>query len=293
MTEPNDHPTPASSSADQPEPEGKKIGPLGVIGAGFAALFLVAGLVVSLVVLVRDDDAPLVQLGDPAGSPAAAPDPAAGQFEPAPVFDPLGRVSYVPRNPAGVILDQSAPTAGRPATTPPSGVMLQRIHGNMTLPFSTSDGPTAIDDSGVATGFAHTPQGAALAAAHYLAYLFGGNDRVDMLAASGQVDDPDRDLLVKKRANDLRGEVWQADGAPAAAMPSVRVDYADPLARVWFGYSASTEGRTTYSRIRTDVLWTGDRGWVLQARRDYDPQGPTAVGTRDENPFEAGWTTWW
>lgn len=292
MTEPHSAPDPVSAPPAA-EPEGKKIGTLGWAGAGFAVLFLVAGLVISLVILVRDDDAPLVQLDAPANAPAATPDPSAGQFEPDPVFDPLGRVSYVPRDPAGAVLDQVTPSGSRPVTAPPAGVILERVHGNMTLPFSTSDGPTAIDDSGVATGFARTPQGAALAASHYLAFFFGGNDRVDMLAASGQVDDPGSDLRVKKMANDLRGEVWQADGAPAAALPSVRVDYADPLARVWFGYSATTDGRTTYSRIRLDVLWREDRGWVLQARRDDNPQGPTAVGTRDEIPFESGWTTWW
>ena len=41
--------------------------------------------------------------------------------------------------------------------------MWQRVYG-ATIPFSTSDGPTAISADGVPSGFSHTPQGVVLAA---------------------------------------------------------------------------------------------------------------------------------
>lgn len=277
------------------EPEGKKIGTVGLMGVGLVVAIILAGIVVSLVALQKDQDTPLVSVDTGGSSAPATPDPEAGLFEPDPEFDALGRVTYTPKDPKGVVLDQSPPPAGRAPDAAPSGVMLQRIHGNMVLPFSTSDGPTAIDASGVATGFAHTPQGAALAAAHYMAYLAAGNDRLEMIAASRQIDDPDSDLEVRRQANDLRGRGSVADGAPAVVLPSVRVDYTDALTRVWFGYSANLDnGGTQYRRLYLDVIWRDDgRGWVVQGRRDGDQRGPTIGVQLDATPFEPGWHTWW
>lgn len=204
MSEPTTSPEPGPQSPP-PEPEGKKIGTIGLIGVGLVVVIILAGLAVSLVVLQRDQDTPLVNTDAGGSNAPVTPDPQAGLFEPDPEFDTLGRVTYVPKDPNGVVLEQITPPAGRAADAAPAGVMLQRIHGNMVLPFSTSDGPTAVDSSGVATGFAHTPQGAALAGAHYMAYLAAGNDRLDMIAASRQIDDPNSDLEVRRQANDLRG----------------------------------------------------------------------------------------
>ncbi|OZC56049.1 hypothetical protein CH267_10825 [Rhodococcus sp. 06-621-2] len=293
MSEPT---TPAAEpQASPPEPEGKKIGTVGLIGVGLVVVIILAGIVVSLAVLQRDQDTPLVSVDADGSSAPATPGPEAELFEPDPEFDTLGRVTYVPKDPNGVILEQITPPAGRAADAAPSGVMLQRIHDNMILPFSTSDGPTAIDSSGVATGFAHTPQGAALAGAHYMAYLAAGNDRLAMIASSQQIDDPDSDLEVRRQANDLRGRGSVADGAPAVALPSVRVDYTDALTRVWFGYSANLDtGGTQYRRLYLDVIWRDDgRGWVVQGRRDGDQRGPTIGVQLDSTPFEPGWHKWW
>lgn len=290
-----DEPT-TSSTTSTDEPESKRIGTVGLIGAAFVVLIIVIGLVISLVVLNRDQDTPLVPADGTAAGDPATPDPEnSSEFEPDPVFDALQRVVYVPKDQNGVILDQQRPPAGRSPQTPPAGVMLQRIHDNMVLPFSSSDGPTEIDSSGVATGFSHTPQGAALAAAHYMAYLTTGNDRIDMLTESRQIDNPDTDVKVRKMANDLNGPASVAPGSPATALPSVRLDYADSLSRVWFGYSSTLkDGSTQYRRVRADFVWRGERGWVLQARKDGDPQGPTIYGTADKNPLdEPGWMKWW
>lgn len=88
-----------------------------------------------------------------------------------PEVDIFGRRVDIPANPEGVIRAQTAARRhpGDPEwlTAAPAGLRepggWQRVHGAV-VPFSTSDGPTRIDN-GVAAGYAHTPQGAALAAA--------------------------------------------------------------------------------------------------------------------------------
>ncbi len=89
-----------------------------------------------------------------------------------PTTDLHGRRVETPTNPLGQVLPQTG-TASTPSTTDadaaegtvpvPAGLMWQRVYGE-PLPFSTSDGPTAINAQGVPTGFSHTPQGAVLAA---------------------------------------------------------------------------------------------------------------------------------
>jgi hypothetical protein len=293
MTEPHydENPTPATEPT---EPEGKHIGTVGWIGVGMVVVIMLAGLAVSLVVLSRDQDTPLVPLDDGGTAAQVTPQDAAGLFEPDPEFDSLDRVVYVPKDPNGVVLEQKTPPAGRTPETAPEGVMLQRVHGNMVLPFSTSDGPTAIDSSGVATGFSHTPQGAALAAAHYIAYFTGGNDRIDMIAASGRADDPTGTIAEAKRYNatGVLGSV--ADGSAYVALPSLKLNYTDALTRVSFGYTATLkDGSTQYRRVFSDFIWREDRGWVIQVRPLNSPQGSTVGGTADQTPFEPGWLTWW
>ncbi|WP_051032264.1 hypothetical protein [Nocardia veterana] len=106
-------------------------------------------------------------------APTTAPASSATGFT-TPDVDVFGRRVDVPANPAGQPLEQTAPQR-RPddpqwLTAAPAGTRgpdakggWQRVHGAV-VPFSTSDGPTHIQD-GVPVGYAHTPQGAALAAA--------------------------------------------------------------------------------------------------------------------------------
>lgn len=89
-----------------------------------------------------------------------------------PTTDLHGRRIDTPTNPLGQVLPQTTkPSAAQPITNPdspldpPTGLMWQRVNG-VPLPFSTSDGPTSISEQGVPDGFAHTPQGAVLAAWH-------------------------------------------------------------------------------------------------------------------------------
>lgn len=98
-------------------------------------------------------------------APAPAPaDQGASGFGP-PSADLWGRPIAHPNNPAGQALPQHPvdrpPYTAGDVLPSPEGMMWQQV-GPWALPFSTSDGPTRIVGP-LAEGFAHTPQGAALA----------------------------------------------------------------------------------------------------------------------------------
>lgn len=113
---------------------------------------------------------------DPSVSPPRPAD--TGDGFAAPVTDVFGRRVDIPVVAAGHPLPQTpepiAQTDPSWLTAPPIGVRerggWQRVHG-VSVPFSTSDGPTRITES-MAAGYSRTPRGAALAAvyiAHQLA----------------------------------------------------------------------------------------------------------------------------
>lgn len=247
------------------------------VGLAAVAVIVVVGLVVSIVMLFRGDDAePLVSL-DPATDNGTTAQDKDSLFEQDPVFDKLNRVVYVPLDPHGVILADTLATGNRPVEQAPSGVMLQRIHGNMDLPFSTSDGPTGFTDNGVATGFARTPQGAALAAAHYFGYLAAGDNRVEMLTEAGRVSDPTGQLSTVKLADDT----------PTGAMPMVHVTFHPDLTLVKFGATVErTNGATEIRVSKIPVVWREGTGWVVQL-------DSTALGGEFEPMSSEGWQQWW
>ncbi|WP_378741166.1 hypothetical protein [Nocardia brasiliensis] len=85
-----------------------------------------------------------------------------------PTTDLFGSRLEVPAEESGVALQQNPAARPDPArpdylTAAPANMQWQRGWGGAALPVSVSDGPTRIRH-GVASGFARTPQGAALAA---------------------------------------------------------------------------------------------------------------------------------
>ncbi|MBX4171670.1 hypothetical protein K3M35_23995 [Rhodococcus sp. DMU2021] len=246
------------------------------IGLAGLTVILVVGLVFSLVLVFRGDDEPLVSL-DPTTDNESASQLEDLQFEPDPVFDRHNRVIYVPLDPKGSILSATPAAANRAADQAPSGVMLQRIHGNMDLPFSTSDGPTGFTDNGVATGFSRTAQGAALAAAHYLGYAYAGGNRLEMATEAGVVSEPNGEFSQLKIADDT----------PASVMPLVNVLFNPDLTLVKFGYTAEMkDGSTKIAVSKLPMVWREGTGWVLQA-------DSTALGVEYEPVSADGWQQWW
>ncbi|MBD8057080.1 hypothetical protein ICV35_25930 [Rhodococcus ruber] len=246
------------------------------IGVAGVAVIVVVAVVFGLVMAFRGDDEPLVSL-DPTTDNAATTEVEDGLFEPDPVFDKANRVIYVPLDPNGVILSDTLASGSRPADQAPSGVMLQRIHGNMDLPFSTSDGPTGFTDNGVATGFSRTAQGAALAAAHYFGYAYAGGNRLEMATEAGLVSDPKGEFST----------LGIADDTPASVMPLVNVLFNPDLTLVKFGYTVERpDGSPRIAVSKIPMVWREGTGWVLQA-------DSTALGVEYEPLSADGWQQWW
>jgi hypothetical protein len=139
----------------------------------FVVLLITAGAVV-LITRHHDTNTRPTAGPTPSAVPSSGPGTATGFA--LPLTDPFGRRIDVPNNRYGQVLDQTAPqhkpTDPDWLTAAPAGTHGADAHGwqqvyGATVPFSTSDGPTGLS-AGAPTGYAHTPQGAALAAAYVM-----------------------------------------------------------------------------------------------------------------------------
>ncbi|MFZ2178838.1 MAG: hypothetical protein WAW17_33360 [Rhodococcus sp. (in: high G+C Gram-positive bacteria)] len=284
--QPTDTPTPAPPPQPSESSSGKDASTTSLMVGSILAVIVVAAVIVSVFIFVRGGDEPLVPAGDQGSGATAAIEP--DQFEPDPFFDEKGRVVYAPLNDNGVLLTQSSPAASRAATTAPSGIMLQRVHGNMYLPFSTSDGPTAFSDSGVATGFARTAQGAGLAGVHYLNYLSTGNSRIKKLQDAGLLIDP-KNLIAEVIELNASGRAGAApDNFPGRVFQMIKVDYTDDLVRVHIGAAVTLkDGRDQNTDMWLDLVWRDGPGWVVKV----PPAGEKNFRTVAD--YSEGWTSWW
>lgn len=279
---PPKEPAPTDSGSDS----GRDLSLRWLMGGSILVVIVVVAVIFSIVIAVRGGDEPLVPAGDQGNGATAAIE--SDQFAPDPFFDEKGRVVYVPLNTNGVTLRQSSPATGRAATTAPSGIMLQQVHENMHLPFSTSDGPTGFSDSGVATGFSRTAQGAGLAGVHYFSYLATGNTRVKMLQDAGVVSDPNNTLpeLIKFNSSGQPGAA--PDNFPSRVLQMIKVDYNDDLARVHLGATVQLDsGRMSNRDMWLDLVWRDGIGWSAV----IPPKGRADV--QDLPDFSGGWTSWW
>ncbi|SUE28921.1 hypothetical membrane protein [Nocardia farcinica] len=152
----------------------------------FAAIAVAAVTAVGLTVTgsvpgSREATDPPSEATPPASSTVTAVSPSGATVLP-PTTDLFGNRLEVPADEAGLPLAQDAaarPDPGRQdyLSAPPARLQWQRIWGGAAVPVSGSDGPTRIAE-GIATGFAHTPQGAALAALDALARALAAPDGV-------------------------------------------------------------------------------------------------------------------
>lgn len=279
---PPKEPAPTDSGSDS----GRDLSLRWLMGGSIFVVILVAGLIFSIVIMVRGGDEPLVPAGDQGNGATAAVEQ--DQFAPDPFFDEKGRVVYTPLNTNGVILRQSSPATGRAATTAPSGIMLQQVHENMHLPFSTSDGPTGFSDSGVATGFARTAQGAGLAGVHYIGYMASGNNRIKMLLDAGLISDPNNNIqdLIDLNASGKPGAA--PDNFPSRVFQMIKVDYTADLVRVHLGASVTRASGTENVDIWTDLVWRDGKGWVVKAPAKGERTYQLVADYSAE-----GWASWW
>lgn len=236
----------------------------------------------------------------PANSPstatsAAAPVPSGastGEGFDVPETDLFGRRIDIPHNPDGVLRAQTiAPKhAGDPdwMSAAPAGLReqggWQRVHGAV-VPFSTSDGPTRIHD-GVADGYAHTPQGAALAAVMSL-YQVAARPGDRAVSAARLVLSPAVQATLDSGINSGRLPHQQPEVLTRTliAYDAFRIDtFADDLAVVRLAVRGeqSTRGRSWVTARIPMVWYQGD--WRLRGNGN---QLPT------ETIYDlAGWTQW-
>lgn len=255
---------------------------------GYASIAVVA-LVVVLVVVVL-----IVNRGrsdDPAAAPSApsttavAPQPdntGVTGFDPS-IADPFGREISVPLDKQGQVLAQTDPgerstfTPGTPVAAP-EGMKWQRI-GATVAPFSTSDGPTSIDGR-LAFGFAHTPQGAALAGFHIDARALRSGDDLREIYDRQYVADPG---LIERQLTYLEasGEADYRTGRALVFPEAFKVmSYNEGFAVVQY---ATPLGGGRWNVGQNALVWSGG-DWKIRLT-DVQPRLPQ-ISTLN------GWTQW-
>ncbi|MEU2031871.1 hypothetical protein [Nocardia amamiensis] len=275
--------------------------PLALLGAGAVLSVAIAAVVTA--VTVRDNASGDDHAASP--DPTSASAPALASAVPGstaavfgnPETDMFGRRVDVPVATAGIALQQhpnqrqqpGTPgwTAAAPAPSNGEGVW-QRIFGGPVVRFSASDGPSRIDGS-AAVGFAHTPQGAALAA--------------EQIYWRTNANPKDRDLLVRlvdvtprylADYDRLVAEGKVSDRLPDKLRPllfasdAFRIEsYADDFAKVQFARKAreTVDGQPTWVGMRLAVMWR-DGDWKLTT-----VTGDERVQIESLRSIE-GWTQW-
>ncbi|MBF6170282.1 hypothetical protein [Nocardia blacklockiae] len=265
---------------------------------GFAAVLTVALAVTVTVVTTRRESAAPAAGGAPRPvvSTSAVAEPAAAGFG-APDRDLFGRRVDIPDDPAGQALPQEPAARQRPgdprwqtaAPAPARGAgVWQRIFGGPVVRFSGSDGPARIEGR-AAVGFAHTPQGAVLAAEqHFWRTNANPTDRellLRLVAVSPEyLAEYDRQVAAGKVSAHLPEKLTPL----LYASDAFRVDsYTDERAVVEFARKAREviDGQPTWVGMRLAVVRRDDE-WKLTA-----VDGQQLVRIDSLRSIE-GWTTW-
>ncbi|GAB0102889.1 hypothetical protein JMUB6875_18600 [Nocardia sp. JMUB6875] len=211
-----------------------------------------------------------------------------------PEVDLFGRRVDIPNNSAGQPLPQDPSkqrrasdtdwlTAAPQGTTDPHG--WQRVHG-ASVPFSTSDGPTRLEN-GVAVGYSHTPQGAALAAAQ-ITYRLNARpaDRElyvrEVRVGADQLAAYDQALADQRLPKQQPEKVTRYLVAPDAFQIE---NYADDMAIVRLAVRGPVlDNKQWWAAVRLIMVW--DAG-------DWRLKPATSKTSQTENVDSlAGWTRW-
>ncbi|MFI7524480.1 hypothetical protein [Nocardia salmonicida] len=284
MSAPNQTPEPApdSESSDRP-----------TTALAAAAIFLILVVVAGLAVAFTrnsDDDTTTA----PTTTTSTAPPAAAATGFATPQVDTFGRRVDVPNNSAGQPLGQTVaqrkPTDPDWKTAAPAGTRdkggWQRVTGAV-VPFSTSDGPTRIDN-GVPVGYAHTPQGAALAAA-YVMWETGARpgdralrERMVVMTAA-QLAEFDR----LKAAGKVPDQQPESVTRYMVAADAFRVEqFSDDLCVVSLATRSEPDKNNADRWISSQIamVWDGSN-WRMQLAADSRLPQQTVFSL-------AGWTAW-
>ncbi|MBF6463897.1 hypothetical protein IU427_01725 [Nocardia beijingensis] len=267
--------------------------PLAVLGAG--AVLAVAVAAVVTVVAVQDD-APQDRVSQTTTASENRADSTTAESS----FVSSGKDSFghrfdVSKDPAGQALSQSGgqrtPTDPEWRTGAPGGTNQpggwQQVYGGPIIPFSTTDGPARIEN-GVPSGFAKTPQGAALAAEQiYWRTVARPTDHTlwQRLVILTPEELADRE---RKIAEGRVPDVLPESAKPLLyASDAFRIEsYGDDFAvvRVARKTREFLHGGRSWVAMRLNVVWR-DGGWRLKSSAG-DAQPLETIGSID------GWTQW-
>jgi hypothetical protein len=262
-----------------------------VVSASVLAVIVVAGIVVFFT-RGHHQSAP--------ATPSSASAPGGGSIVSdatgfaAPEVDVLGRRVDVPNNPAGQPLPQDPSSQHKPSdkdwltaapagTTGPGG--WQRVFG-VSVPFSTSDGPSRRSD-GLVLGYAHTPQGAALAAAQ-ISYRLNARPGDRQLVEQQLRQSPSQLEAYESAIDHSKIPVQQPDSVTKylVAPDAFQIEnYADDMAIVRLAVRGEpVNGQPTWAAVRLIVVWdAGD--WRLKS-------SSTSVAQTEYINSLVGWTQW-
>lgn len=284
------------------EPETNQRTSIGTYAAFGVVAILVVCLLAAIAVAVTGDDEKTASTPPPTTvteHPSSAPSAPHSNDETmqglaAPTVDRLGRRVDVPKWPGGWALPQHPvdrdpynPAVPVPA---PAGMMWQKVNDGAIVPFSTSDGPRYVNGLR-AFGFAHTPQGAALAGWQITMRIGATNNETAREIYDKQVimSDAQRGALYAQL--DAEGPYYR--GASDAVLSyqskpdAFRVlDYADDLAVIDYATIApdAEDGTDQWSTTRLIVSWV-DGDWKLTFPEHLGD--PTGTATSLD-----GWTRW-
>ncbi|APA99604.1 hypothetical protein [Nocardia seriolae] len=259
-----------------------------IASAALVAVIVIAGLVVYFGHRSKPSAKPEVGT-----APVTASDSGATGFA-SPEVDLFGRRVDIPNNSAGQPLPQDTAkqrkttdsdwlTAAPQGLTEPHG--WQRVYG-ASVPFSTSDGPARMEN-GVAVGYSHTPQGAALAAAQITYRLNARPADRDLYVREVRV--PAEQLTAYDQAlADQRLPKQQPEKVTRylVASDGFQIEnYADDMAIVRLAVRGPVvDNRQWWAAVRLIMVW--DAG-------DWRLKPSTSKTSQTENVDSlAGWTRW-
>ena len=292
----SDDTTPDTSSADRARPGM-------ILAASFLCLVLVAGAL-TFAFTRHDHHGESRGLTTPAPRPSVTTTVTPGTVPGlgVPEADIFGRRVDIPIDPAGVILAQRPQLQNKPTdpdwlTAAPAGLCdhrsgrrdcapggWQKIHGAV-VPMSISDGPTRLEH-GVAAGYAHTPQGAALAAAYTVYELAARPGDTGLRKQRVVLTDADRKQFDAAAAQGrLPAQLGEIYTRWLLAVDAFRVDsYTEDYAVISLAArGAPDRDQQSWSAVAVPMVWH-DGDWRVRGTGSQLP-------TRTVRAL-AGWTTW-
>ncbi|MFE3757940.1 hypothetical protein ACFXO9_26835 [Nocardia tengchongensis] len=194
-----------------------------------------------------------------------------------PTTDIFGNRLEASTDPAGVPLLQDPLSRPNPSrsdylTAAPSRLQWQRGWGGAALPMSGSDGPAVIE-GGVASGFADTPQGAALAACDAMARAFAAPETVWRNVVRDRFVGGGRNLVSRienSRLETLNVAIYLVVPAGIRVLADYRPDFAVVQIAVPAG--------SGWAYANWPMVWS-DKDWRVRVPDDIESLWQSAIPT--------------